>query len=337
VSPTLVGQVAHVFTDGSTTPKFIARVTAVSSTTVTVSLSAKSGTAPTTAGSGISINVGGAFKGPNGAVMFPFDFLTSTLTDASSNPPRVNFKGGTNYAITAGMTHFNSGPMHFAGYTSTVGDGGYATFDGGTSGASYVLLHIGAQNNFFCNLKFQNNGATGSSQGMTINARVQLEKCVVSNVRGDGYQINAGTPIFYECEAYSWNGSASSYSGFAFNATAQAVRCIAHDTTTTGAVGFYVTADAILSGCIASNVKSHGFSLPSTAQVYVGNCNAKSCQGSGIYISNAYATIENCILTSNSVYSNKTRNSRRGRLARWKLQVIQFHTPSLMSECNFRR
>ena len=57
-----VGDWANVFTDGSTTPVFIGRVTAVNATTVTVSTTAKSGTAPTTAGTGISINVGGERK-----------------------------------------------------------------------------------------------------------------------------------------------------------------------------------------------------------------------------------------------------------------------------------
>jgi hypothetical protein len=138
-----VGDFANVFTDGSTTPVFIGRVTAVNSTTVTVSTTAKSGTAPTTAGTGISINVGGAWKGPNGAVGFPYGFITNALTDSSTNRPRVNFKNDQTYSITAAMTHANNGPAKFQGYTTSAGDGGKATVDGGTIRRELrALVHV---------------------------------------------------------------------------------------------------------------------------------------------------------------------------------------------------
>lgn len=284
-----VGDFASVFLDGATTPVFISRVTAVSSTTVTVSTTAKGGTAPTTAGSGISINVGGAWLGPNAAVSFPFNFATGAMTNAAGNQVRVNLKNSATYNITAAMTHTVIGPVTFQGYTSTPGDLGKATIDGGTSGASYTMLSLssnGIDRTFLTDLIFQNNGATGSAAGLAGigDTRTTLLRVVVNNVRGEGFNSPG---IAIECEAYACNQNNSSNSGgFALmsGSLGRLIRCISHDNAGSNNNGFYEQGGGnILIDCIADSNGLHGLLCNNITRVTVIGCDFYNNVGSGIH------------------------------------------------------
>lgn len=303
-----VGQFAHVFSDGSTTPTFIGRVTAVNATTVTVSTSAKSGTAPGTSATGISINVGGVWKGPNGASGFPFGFVTNTLKDASSNPPRVNFKNNATYSITAAMSHGNAG-ITFQGYASTAGDGGKATVDGGSSGASYVLLSISAAV-VLQDFVLQNNGASGTATGLAMSsAGFKLVRVVVSGVYGHGFSLTAAGRAV-ECEAFGCTrGSSGAFlSGFQVTSAVNLVRCSAHDNTaTSNSHGFGVSGSgASLVGCISDSNAGKGIWDNSGApNVEVLDCVVYNNTSGGIYLDGSASTtayIENCIISSNGGY-----------------------------------
>src|SRR5262249_49902200 len=153
---------------------YIARVTTVAAGVngaITLSTTAKAGTAPTSSATGRTIVVGGAWLGPNGATGFPFNFVTNALVDGSGNFPCVNLKNNATYNITAQISHTNAGPIMFCGSSSTVRDGGKATIDGGTSGASYNLLapSSAATNCTYQDLILQNNGASGTASGFVIN------------------------------------------------------------------------------------------------------------------------------------------------------------------------
>jgi hypothetical protein len=273
-----VGDFANVFLDGATAPVFIGRVTGTSSTTVTVDVSTrKSGTAPTTAGTGISINVGGAWKGPNSTVGFPFGFITNALTDTSTNRPRVNFKNDQTYSITAAMTHANNGPAKFQGYTTSAGDGGKATIDGGTINASYVLLSMSnAAQNLLEDLIFQNNGATGSATLVAMatggGARSWVRRCVFAHSRGHGLDMSQGNGTAVECEAYDCNQSnTANLAGFLLNAAGNGlVRCISHDHGTPGNAG-----DNNRHGIVSGN---------SSAGVYLVSCISESNGATGFKI-----------------------------------------------------
>jgi hypothetical protein len=301
-----VGQFAHVFTDGSTTPTRIARVTAVNSTTITLSTTAGSGTAPTTAGSGISINVGGAWKGPTGASGFPLNFVTALLTDASANPPRVNLKNNATYSITSAITRSGT-DVRFQGYTSSAGDGGKATLDGGTAGASYTLLTLSGARNHLVDLIFQNNGATGSSAGLTISASSAfLERVVVNSVRGTGFNLT-GSPILTECEAYSCNQSnTASSGGFVASGTfAFCSRCVAHDCAGSNNWGFLLVANHLaLVDCIADTITGRGFGTTANGVMALRNCVAYSSGSSGFVNTGGAGVfwLENCQFVSNSGY-----------------------------------
>lgn len=302
-----VGDFASVYNDGATVAVFVGRVTAVNSTTITVSTTAKSGTAPTTNASGRSIKVGGAWAGPSGAVAFPFNFAAGTMTNASGHIPRVNFKNGTNYAITAAIAHNSNGPAVFQGYTTTVGDGGRAVLDGGTSGASYLLFTIAGTATLVADFEYQNNGATGSANGASISSfgtHSRFWRCVAHDVRGSGfYAAAASNSGFIECEAYACNQSATAALAGFQNAVGgtKYVRCISHDNP--GSThGFTTSFQASYAHCIADSNGGDGFIVSSTANPLFVNCDAFANGSDGVEMTAQGGEIQNCNFVDNAGY-----------------------------------
>jgi hypothetical protein len=242
--------------------------------------------------------VGGAWRGPNSAVAFPFGFAAAAMMNSSSDCPRVNFKSGTNYAITANMTHSISGPVRFEGYTTTVGDGGRAIIDGGTSGASFILLTMSGHYNYIAYLTFQNNGATGSSDGLNCSGEsTTLFNVVVNSVRGTGFNTGGNYGTAVECEAYSIGQGGNKF-GYEVSSNWLYVRCIAHDNTSTNS-GFY--GDASYVDCIADSNGTDGWQTASIGSHWVG-CVAYNNGRDGIRINNSAARrfcIESCSFVLN--------------------------------------
>lgn len=285
-----VGQFASVFTDGATTPVFIGRVTAVNSTTVTVSTTVMSGTVPTTAASGISINVGGVWKGPNAADGFPFNLINRTAINSSNDAVRVNLKNNATYNITAQITRssaLTSGVM-FQGYTSTPGDEGKCIIDGGTSGASYVLLDIESSRTMIADIIFQNNGATGSADGIDLDGSGILAlRCIVRNVRGEGFNCAACNCI--SCEATGCNQSnASSGAGFK-GGSMQLFNCISHNNTGSNTSGFIFSSGSAVGGqafnCIAAFNGQYGYQVQNRASTrFIFNCDSYANVSDGMRV-----------------------------------------------------
>ena len=304
-----VGDFASIYLDAATVAVYIARVTAVAAGVngaITLSTTAFSGTAPASGATGRSIKVGGAWKGPNGAVNFPVGLITGALTNASGNATRINFKGGTNYAITATITNSVQGPVIYQGYTTAIGDGGKATVDGGTAGASYNLLlqngspaRCGIQWRDFI---FQNNGATGTAEGVVCHDfEVMFIRCVFNSVRGYGYIEDSGLCYLIECEAYACNQSNNTNT--AGLSASILLRCTSHDNTGSNSSGIFTTAIAI--GCIADSNGDRGIVAISTIVSSVINCDAYNNGGSGIVFGSFVITsniIENCNSVKNGGY-----------------------------------
>lgn len=302
-----VGDWAHVCADGSSTPTYIARVTAVAAGVngaITLSTTAKVGSAPGSSATGMTIRVGGAWAGPNGASGFPFNFANSAMSNSSSNPTRVNFKNDQTYNITAGMTHTLSGVAYFQGYTSTPGDKGRATFDGGTSGTSYVLLTIssnGGVRNWFSDFIFQNNGATGSAAGISNSgdSRDMFHRITVHDVRGHGI---TGANRFYECEAYACNQSNTSNTA-GFDVSGTVYRCYSHDNVGSNSNGFYTAATSSeFIGCISKGNGLHGFYANSPSMVRLTNCDSYLNGGDGYRHISGFSQylVENCNFVANT-------------------------------------
>ena len=149
----VVGRYASLYTDGDTQPTssgfMVGRITSVNAAarTITFQLSFINhyGTGQATSTGNKTMRIGGAWSGPSGSLAFPFSFMIAgNLMDAANNRPRVNFKNDQQYNITSPGLSVTSpaGPTRWQGYSSTYGDGGRVVFDGGTTGASYVLLNL---------------------------------------------------------------------------------------------------------------------------------------------------------------------------------------------------
>lgn len=300
------GMFASVYADGAAVTGFVGRITGVTSTTITVSLTAKSGTAPTDGTSNRTLRVGGAWAGPSGTSGFPFGFVQSTMTDSSSNPTRVNIKGGTTYNITAQITHNQSGPIYFEGYTTTVGDGGRATIDGGTSGVEYSLLIVSSSDNSISGLIFQNNGSSSSGNPalfITGNEN-HVYRCVVNNVRSHGIAVSGADCMIEACEVYSANKSNGGGQGAFYNSSNPStfIRCIAHDNTGSNASGFVALVSGQYLYCISDSNGQRGFQINSTAGCLLIGCDAYNNTTDGVDLlggSAAFILIENCNFVKN--------------------------------------
>lgn len=318
-----VGDFASIYLDGASVTACVARVTAVGGggASLTLSTVSRSGTAPTNGATGRTCTVGGKWKGPNGTSGFPFGFVSGAMTDASSNIVRVNFKNGTNYAITAAILHSVAGATIFQGYTTTPGDGGKAVIDGGTTGAAYVLLNSNSSRMFYQDLIFQNNGATGSANLVTLSELCSFYRCVFNSSRGNGISANTNGMTLIECEAYACNQSnTANLAGFNIGAIANVIRCIAHDNTGSNTNGFISSSfNATFQSCIADSNGASGFFWNGTLPGSIRDCVAYNNAGDGMKFNYTQSTVffaENCILAKNGGYGiNLAGGSRGGYIA----------------------
>lgn len=293
------GDFVSVYADGSTVTGFVGRVTAVTATTITVSLTAKSGTAPADGTGTRTLKVGGAWQGPNAAVAFPFGFAAGTMTNTSSHIPRVNFKNTAVYAITAAMSHTAVGSSVWQGYSTVYADAGLATFNGGSTGASYVLLSITGSGYTLENLEFVGNGATGAARGMVLVAnRATVRRVVMRDIRGAGFQDGS---LYIECEAYNCNLSNTFKEGGWYSQGAVVcIRCISRNNPGTNSNGFWTNQNGTYINCIAANNGAKGFWAEGLSQVLQG-CDSYNNVGVGIEAGGATSVtyIMNCNLVKN--------------------------------------
>ncbi len=304
-----VGEWASIYNDGASTGVFVGRITAIGGggASITVSLTASGGSAPTTSGTGRSCKVGGAWKGPNGSDVMPFSIMTTTMRDASNNPTRFNFKNNADYNVSAACSMVGSnGVIIVEGYTSTPGDGGFATFQGAVTGSSYIALTINATNQVVKNLNLKNNGATGVQPGISFSGNSTLFAVSVSGMKGPGVTINSARARLVEVESYS-NGGV----GFSLQSsiTSVLIRCNAHDNTGAG-FDQTVTANccAVLIHCIADSNGGAGFVSSSQYGLDCISCDAYNNTGDGFNCSSAVGNslpigyIENSNFVKNGGY-----------------------------------
>jgi hypothetical protein len=303
-----VGDFASVYADGSTVTGFVGRVTARDATTITVSLTAKSGTAPTDGTGNRTLKIGGAWQGPNAAVGFPINFVQQDCTNSSAHRVRVNFKNDQTYSITANIATVSVG-VHYEGYTSSYGDGGRATIDGGTSGAAYTLVTQGNLTTTFSHFIFKNNGASSEAALVTASGGESIYfRCVFADSRGAGLNITAIQTSVIECEAYGNNiSNTASRAGFVSTNTGLLLRCISHDNLNSNGNGFIFTStanSAYVIGCIADSNSGRGFyATNDRSGYYFLNCEAYNNGSHGMELNDNSTSsshyIENCNFIKN--------------------------------------
>lgn len=306
-------------TSGATVAVYVGLVTNVAAGAngaVTFSQVAKAGTFPAASAGAhtITLKTGGSWLGPNGAVNFPFGFVTTALTNSSQNVCRVNLNG-TN-TVTAAVTHANVGPIRWQGYTNSPGDGGKWTLNDTATSASYTLFTINANNNDFIDLIFYTQFTSGTSDGFVISQNeTLLERCVIHGIRASGFLMNnSGGNYLIECEAYDCDkGNNATKGGFGLgSANGVFVRCFSHHNTNANACGFAGGGGGIFVNCIAATNGASGILYSGTATMLVKNCDLYANGASGIDLSGATAaliSIQNCNFVKNGAYGINSSGS----------------------------
>jgi hypothetical protein len=274
-----VGQFASVYPTGATVGVFVGRVTARTSTTITVSLSAKAGTAPVDGTGTRELRVGGRWKGPNALEDFPFGFMVQALNDGTNLTPRVNFYGPSGgattptYSVTGAISHVtaDTDPVVFQGYNTTPGDGVAAIIDGTIVGASYTVLTFGSttcRRMWMEDFIFDNNGSTGTATAITFASTMGgMKRVLVKNMRGTGINATAVGGLLVECYATDCNlGLGSQLPAIQTAGHVRLIRCVASGNTShgfgTGTGNSWIPA---LYGCIANHNGGSGFSFRATS------------------------------------------------------------------------
>jgi len=301
-----VGDYAHIFPDGGSTPALIARVTATTANTLTLSTTLKWGSqASGTANR--SVHVGGAFKGPNGTDWHPFNFIGSGgVSNGTTGDLKIVLKNSASYAVTASLTTSKTN-ITYEGYSSTVGDGGKATIDGGGSGASYNVILLNSSFQVFKDIIFYRNGSTGVADlianGSSTTGHVLFINCVFTGSKGAGFMNSStsNTNTLLGCEAYS--NAVKGFADFWGAGHTTCINCIAHDNT---GAGFHAIGRCI--NCIADTNNASGvggFNQGASCGVFI-NCDSYNNTGAGFYVSatsvGAVHFLQNCNAVKNSTY-----------------------------------
>lgn len=264
-----VGDFASIYNDGATTAVYIARITAVDNKAngnISVSATSAYGSAPVTSATGRSIKVGGAWLGPNGASIFPWGLAGSIglLTDASSNPVRLNLKNDQTYSLTVAMNLGSLGTATLQGYSAVPGDLGKSVMTSNiTTGTNFTCTGGNSQN--FVDLIFVNTGASGGNILVSTGVTSFWLRCVFHGGRASGFVGSAGNLVHViECEAYDNNkNNTAGQAGFAGSGSAAnmvCINCYSHDN---------------------AGSNSHGFSVSGAASLVLVNCISESNGGTG--------------------------------------------------------
>jgi hypothetical protein len=300
-----VNDYASIYVDGATTSTFIVRITNVVSAAngaITTSNSGlQAGTPPTTSATARTIKVGGAQKIPTSGPLGPLFSLATQGLAPSTDCTRINCKNDAVYTVTSSTNGASvSGPMaRYQGYTSTPGDGGRVTVDGGTTGTSFILWSA-PQNIELIDFTFRNNGATGFTPGVTFQSNSIIRRVAVHDVRGSGIQGFSAGLVFIECEAYNCN-QANNVGEAGFKTTNGIIsfyRCISHDNNN---FGFSLHYAVNLHYCIADSNSADGIVINlggSPTVIY--HCDSYNNGGGGLVALPGGAGTDGFIMIENS-------------------------------------
>ncbi len=308
-----VGDWASVYIDGATVGVFVGRISVVGAgTNGTISISAAlAGAAPADQTGTATIKVGGAWQGPNAASAFPFSLAgLQALLDSSNHQTRVNMKNDQTYSITSALTFAAAnGPFVIQGYTSSTGDGGKATWSGGTSTGAIIANTVGTGLAFIDHI-FTTSITTGTTVDLVISGGPanSWTRCVFTGARQKGLSCTGIQNTVTECEAYLNNVNNNATIGAFHTSTETSYKnCIAHDNAGSNTSGFVNT--SALRGrydnCISETNGAHGLLVTASALggIFVENCDFYNNTGDGINVATAvkpFMWIENCNFFKNA-------------------------------------
>lgn len=301
-------------TAGATVATFISTITATNGTTITVAITAGTGVAvgaaanPSAGAGACTAKYGGAWRGPNAAVGFPFNAILATATNGAGNIPRVNMINGSGYGVTAAVTHTLNGPVRFEGCTASAGDGGRWLLDCGNPGTAITGMSLTGTDIDFENCIVARTGGSGANGTgiFTSGARNLIRGCVAHDCWKQGISSSSSSGTFIECEAYACNAAnTASLAGFVSSANHNVfIRCNAHDNAGANTDGFYINgADNFLLGCIADTNGKNGIES-ALADTRIVSCDLYNNAANGIDYS--VATVTEVYVENSNFLKNTT-------------------------------
>lgn len=286
-----VGDFASVYVDGATVTGFVGRVTARDATTITVSLSAKSGTAPTDGAGTRTLRIGGAWQGPNANSLFPFAFVENTCTNSSSHPVRVNFKNAADFSITnTGSTVSGSQYSHlrYEGYSATYADGGRAVLNWGATVVGNAIIFGTTALPSIVSLRFTSSASSGNGQALQTNAGAYISRCVFDGWRLRGLAFNGLSGLVEESEFYSIGTATSQqFRALSMGSDNIAIRCIVHDCAGNGVD----MTGGFLIDCIIESNQGDGIRNTLARPCSIKNCDVYNNALNGLSMTAANATV----------------------------------------------
>ena len=309
-STALVGNIIYL-AGGSGSLAAVRRQVATRASTTSITLDAS-----VAAGTGITMNIGGALASP----ALPFAAITAGNT--------VNIKNDAGYTITSASTNVANGCISIAtrckveGYLTTPGDGGTAPTltASGISGAT--LLAVGTTDVVVRNLVLDC-ATLGTMKGYTNASRGQVTTVTVKNSTNGAFTGGAGT-IFTRCRSTVHSSVAGFTTGIficcvadagtstGFSTGSECRQCLAYNNSGASSDGFIATVTTTLfDGCVSYNNGQHGFNLSTFQGATVINSIAEgNAAGTGITGSgNAQMAL------NNGVYNNLATVSLTGGLS----------------------
>lgn len=305
-----VGDFVSIYADGAALTTFVGRVLAVDSTHIHVSQTAMSGVIADDAANGVTCKAGGAWKGPNADEGFPLEFVAGTLTNAAGNYPRINLKNNAEYDITQAIACAVVGPVYIQGYTSTVGDGGKAVIDSGTTNGN--TLAVSAEGNYYIDLELKSTTTTGvASKGIYCNtSRCVFQRLAIHGYQNYGIENGAAGNFYIEVEVYDCQKATPGTAGGSGTRTTAAsywFRPYVHDNGGTGALqttyghGMYLGEYCMIVNPIVANNKGVGLWILSDFAIYGGDIYANGSDGINLAaVTNHNGVIENCNFIDNA-------------------------------------
>ncbi len=300
-----VGDFASVYADGSTVTGFVGRVTARDATTITVSLTAKHGTAPTDGTGNRTLKIGGAWAGPTtGATNFPntSGLLSNAATNAAGDLPRVNYKTDRTYTFSTQLAAATG--LTYAGFSSAYGDlAGLKQFAEWDGGAASITL-FGSTNVTDVtleNLRLTSSASAGTGAGISLDggssARHAFFNVVVNGVRASAFSFQGTQHTIIECEAYNFGGAGGARHGLSVEGAAIVRRFTVHDMhVSSSGVGILLGVASVgtrVEDCVIDSCAGIGISVTVTSAgtITIANNDIYNNGGAGLSVNTSSALV----------------------------------------------
>lgn len=300
-----VWDVASVYVTGAATTQRLAVVTAVSSTTITLSTTNGVLSLGTVTNNTANLRIGGAFAGPDTAsgTSVPISLANASLLSANNEFMRINLKNDRTYTRTATLGGPAGSGITVQGYTNTYGDGGRALLS--FSSSNYGWMTINQVQNNLVDLIFTATSLVGTNSGVGCSGvRCLFRRCTFANSRGNGLSASGGGAMIEECEFYNNGGNAGGSALSISNSTV----CVNSIFANNIGPGANVSSSALAAfyGCIFANNGTSGLGSANTGTNHhpmtVMNCDFYNNAQHGIVFNNSVTVrhyIANCNFVKN--------------------------------------